>query len=516
MVSPSSPESNDDDDLTNADSAITPATSTITTDSPTKSSFDDYQSLSSIRIPITRRITPSLSPQYEESNISTTTSATTTTTQQQHQQQQQQQQQQQLRQMSSLSASKIEQAKTDVLNNKKISFIHRFITNWLIMDPNLISHYNNTNTRRFKNYQIENQGQSNFIYFLGGRLHTIKTKYPINLITLSLIIIPGILYIIFELSWQWRNFSPIIVIIFLYIWIISIFHFFKLSTCDAGKLPKNIHLPKKLITITTTTTTTTTNDNEIDHRNNYKVTGSPPDEYFNTVTLPYWKTNNDNNDNTKISKLANAYHSHGVQVKYCGTCHIWRPSRTSHCNTCQQCILNHDHHCIFLNNCIGQRNYKFFLWFLLYIVIACLYLLIISILQLCHYKFASHKESEIITTFNQSIKTHPISLLLLIYSCLAICYPGLLLAFHIFLTSQNITTREYLNFVYKKPSKSTDGGDGTRGFVNVYNTHSIWENLYINWLGKSNGVSLTFPRDYYHQGDIRFANIEPLGTFTNK
>ena len=61
--------------------------------------------------------------------------------------------------------------------------------------------------------------------------------------------------------------------------------FFKLSTGDAGKLPKNIHLPKKLIT--TTTTTTTTNDNEIDHRNNYKVMGSPPDEYFNTVTLPY-------------------------------------------------------------------------------------------------------------------------------------------------------------------------------------------------------------------------------------
>ena len=106
--------------MTNADSAITPATSTITTDSPTKSSFDDYQLLSSIRIPITRRITPSLSPQYEESNISTTTSATTTTTQQQHQQQQlQQQQQQQLRQMSSLLASKIEQAKTDVLNNKR-------------------------------------------------------------------------------------------------------------------------------------------------------------------------------------------------------------------------------------------------------------------------------------------------------------------------------------------------------------------------------------------------------------
>lgn len=93
---------------------------------------------------------------------------------------------------------------------------------------------------------------------------------------------------------------------------------------------------------------------------------------------------------------------------------------------------------------------------------------------------------------------------------MAIWYPSLLLAFHIFLTSQNITTREYLNFVYKKKPDFTDSG-----FVNVYNTHSIWKNLYINWLGKSIGVSLTFPRDVYQQGDIRFANIEPLGSFSN-
>ena len=493
MVSPSSPESNDDD-LTNAGSTITSATSTsttTTTTSPTKSSFDDYQLSSSIRIPISRRITPSLSPQYEESTVTTPTTTTITTTQQQ-------QQQLQLRKLSLLLASKMAQDKTD----KQMSFIHRFITNWLIMDPNLISQYTNTNnqstTQQFRNYQIENQGHLNFIYFLGGRLHTIKTKYPINLITLSLILIPGILYIIFELSWQWKNFSPIIVIIFLYIWIISICQFFKLSTGDSGKLPKNIHLPKKLII-----------NNDNDNGNSYKVM-EPPDEYFNTVTLPYWKKKN--NDKAKTFDA-----SHGIQVKYCSTCHIWRPSRTSHCNTCQQCILNHDHHCIFLNNCIGQRNYKFFLWFLLYMVIACLYLLIISILQLCHYKFVSQQQQQQqqqqqtkITNFHQSIKTHPVSLLLLIYSCLAIWYPSLLLAFHIFLTSQNITTREYLNFVYKKKPDFTDSG-----FVNVYNTHSIWKNLYINWLGKSIGVSLTFPRDVYQQGDIRFANIEPLGSFSN-
>ena len=94
-----------------------------------------------------------------------------------------------------------------------------------------------------------------------------------------------------------------------------------------------------------TTTTTTTNDNEIDHRNNYKVMGSPPDEYFNTVTLPYWKPIMTIMTIPKFQNLLMLIIL--MEFKEYGTCHIWRPSRTSHCNTCQQCILNHDHHCIF-------------------------------------------------------------------------------------------------------------------------------------------------------------------------
>lgn len=48
----------------------------------------------------------------------------------------------------------------------------------------------------------------------------------------------------------------------------------------------------------------------------------------------------------------------------CSTCKLTKPARSKHCRVCNKCFMLFDHHCIWLNNCAGYYNYKYFLGFL--------------------------------------------------------------------------------------------------------------------------------------------------------
>ncbi|KAI9836485.1 MAG: palmitoyltransferase swf1 [Thelocarpon superellum] len=49
----------------------------------------------------------------------------------------------------------------------------------------------------------------------------------------------------------------------------------------------------------------------------------------------------------------------------CVTCNLLKPARSKHCRICKRCISRDDHHCVWINNCVGGGNHHYFLLVLL-------------------------------------------------------------------------------------------------------------------------------------------------------
>ncbi|XP_071846578.1 palmitoyltransferase ZDHHC20-B-like isoform X2 [Apostichopus japonicus] len=71
--------------------------------------------------------------------------------------------------------------------------------------------------------------------------------------------------------------------------------------------------------------------------------------------------------------------TYGGGIRYCHICKIIKPDRCHHCSVCDRCILKMDHHCPWVNNCVGYGNYKFFVLFLMYALLFCLYVAITTL-----------------------------------------------------------------------------------------------------------------------------------------
>ncbi|ESL10257.1 hypothetical protein TRSC58_02013 [Trypanosoma rangeli SC58] len=63
-----------------------------------------------------------------------------------------------------------------------------------------------------------------------------------------------------------------------------------------------------------------------------------------------------------------------VLCKVCPTCHILRPPRSTHCQFCDYCVEEFDHHCGVVGSCVAKRTFRFFGGFFVFTAFLTLYI----------------------------------------------------------------------------------------------------------------------------------------------
>ena len=124
------------------------------------------------------------------------------------------------------------------------------------------------------------------------------------------------------------------------------------------------------------------------------------------------------------------------RMRFCKKCQAAKPDRAHHCSTCGRCVLKMDHHCPWLATCVGLKNYKAFLLFLIYISFFC---------WLCFVVSGSWVWSNVLSGRRYTKNVMPVNYILLavISGIFGLVLTGFTL-WHIWLASSGMTTIEKL------------------------------------------------------------------------
>jgi palmitoyltransferase ZDHHC9/14/18 len=177
----------------------------------------------------------------------------------------------------------------------------------------------------------------------------------------------------------------------------------------------------------------------------------------NDIDNPHFNHANPQNNPAHFAPVVEA-EGVNIPLKFCETCRLYRPHRAKHCKDCDCCVLEFDHHCPWVNNCVGKRNYKHFVGFVLSIALLDCWVGFLS----GYWLISRAVESG---GFNQAVKANPIALVLLIF-CFILSWCLLSLAgYHCWLVSNHLTTNQHI-----KQGDSISARNSTRKgcFSNFY------------------------------------------------
>ena len=154
------------------------------------------------------------------------------------------------------------------------------------------------------------------------------------------------------------------------------------------------------------------------------------------------------------------------KYKICNSCNIIRPLRTTHCGSCNNCILKFDHHCPWIGTCVGKRNYHYFFFFLIFLNLTQIFVGIFSLV------FISTKIVHDVKYYKKNS------------IAISMIFTTGLLIFHIKIVKVDKTTKEELKKLFLNPFSNPYQRSTKQNFKNALipniKTTSILDELKVN------------------------------------
>mmetsp|Transcript_514 Transcript_514/g.1271 ORF Transcript_514/g.1271 Transcript_514/m.1271 type:complete len:289 (+) Transcript_514:217-1083(+) len=131
-------------------------------------------------------------------------------------------------------------------------------------------------------------------------------------------------------------------------------------------------------------------------------------------------------------------HGSATARTYCDICAVYRPPRAEHCSLCNNCVTRFDHHCAWIGNCVGERNYRHFFGFLISSMLGLVYSTVLGVVHLV--KLGEEYRDDVAPVFRNGAG----SIVLVVLCVVLILAVVALLIFHLQLSYLNRTTYEHL------------------------------------------------------------------------